>query len=542
MKKPLLVMSYIVVLCICVIGGLCRPAWAQPATFTLTVDKTGTGTITSAPAGINCGTDCVQDYNAGTKVNLTAKAGKDFKFISWSGACSGTKCSVTMSDDLTVTALFTSVSDISVSPLSKDFGNVKPGTTKTGQFKVTNQGSLPLNVTGVSISGADAAEFTLKADTCSTKQVRPSASCSITVAFNPPVTTSGLAKTATMTITSTDPDTPSLDVPLTGRSVPKITVTPAFKNFGVVAPGRSKSAVFKVFNKGTLAMDVGTVTFDGLDAGEFDKGTDTCSGRSDLQPNQFCTVSITFTPASTGLKTAQINIPSDDHETGTLTVALAGGATGQVPMRAWERLSAFGSNFGVSSEIVVDGKGKPAIAYVDNANPYQLHAKSYSGGSWNILGTSISTGASSYPSLAVNEAGTLYVGYQEGASGAKASVKSYSGTDWALEGTDGFSSTIVHGTAVFLKGDTPYLAFLENVSDNNDRLTVMWNKDKGGWTNFGDPRFSDRIINGVFAFTLLPDGKPCVAAYEADATYRYLYVYRYDDPTGEGGPMAQDRR
>ena len=40
--------------------------------YTLTVTKagTGSGTVTSNPAGINCGADCSQAYNPGTSVIL----------------------------------------------------------------------------------------------------------------------------------------------------------------------------------------------------------------------------------------------------------------------------------------------------------------------------------------------------------------------------------------------------------------------------------------------------------------------------------------
>ena len=539
MKKPLYMMYYIVLLIICLIGGLYGVASAQPALHRLTVEKSGagSGTVTSSPAGIKCGGQCFYDFGEGKNVNLTAKADVGSKFISWSGACNGTKgCSIAVSTDITATALFTSESNISISPVSKDFGNVTPGKTKSGQFKVANRGSQPLTIIGtIAVNGPDAAEFALKTDSCSNKTIKPSASCSVTVLFAPGINTAGL-KTATMTIPSDDPDTPTLDVALTGRSSAKISVSPAFKNFGVVVPGKSKSTVFKVFNKGTVEMDVANIIFDGLNTDEFTTTADTCSMQH-VAPSKYCTVTIAFTPSSTGLKTAQINIPSDDPDTKNLPVALTGGATGQVPTRAWERLSAFGSNFSVSSEIVVDGAGNPAIAYVDNADPYRLYAKSYSGGSWNILQGPISAADASYPSIAVGDNGTLHVGYQDGGVGHKATVKSYNGGGWSLVGTAGFSNDFARGTSLFLKAGTPYLAFLDYDSGGaqEDRITVKW--DNGaGWSDFGNARFSDPVINGVFAFSVLPDGKPCAAAYEADATSRYLYVYRHDDPSGTGSP------
>jgi hypothetical protein len=78
-------------------------------TYTLSVNKagTGSGTVTSAPAGINCGTDCSETYNYNTSVTLTATASTGSTFTEWSGAgCTGT-CTVTMDAAKSVTATFT---------------------------------------------------------------------------------------------------------------------------------------------------------------------------------------------------------------------------------------------------------------------------------------------------------------------------------------------------------------------------------------------------------------------------------------------------
>ena len=76
---------------------------------TLRVNKagTGSGTVTSAPGGIDCGADCSQDYGSGTSVTLTAAAAAGSVFAGWSGACSGTGiCQITMDGTETVTATF----------------------------------------------------------------------------------------------------------------------------------------------------------------------------------------------------------------------------------------------------------------------------------------------------------------------------------------------------------------------------------------------------------------------------------------------------
>ena len=79
------------------------------ARFTLSVNREGSGTVTSNPAGINCGNTCSAAYNSGTPVTLTATPDFLFAFAGWSGGgCSGTgACTVTMTANTTVTARFT---------------------------------------------------------------------------------------------------------------------------------------------------------------------------------------------------------------------------------------------------------------------------------------------------------------------------------------------------------------------------------------------------------------------------------------------------
>ena len=77
---------------------------------TLTVNKSGTGngTVTSSPAGINCGSDCSQSFAQGTVVTLTANPNGTSTFAGWSGAgCAGTgTCIVVMNSNQTVNAQF----------------------------------------------------------------------------------------------------------------------------------------------------------------------------------------------------------------------------------------------------------------------------------------------------------------------------------------------------------------------------------------------------------------------------------------------------
>ncbi len=75
--------------------------------YKLTVKRSGSGTVTSSPAGISCGGDCTESYVSGTAVTLTATPASGYRFTGWSGACSGTEtCSLTITKALTATATF----------------------------------------------------------------------------------------------------------------------------------------------------------------------------------------------------------------------------------------------------------------------------------------------------------------------------------------------------------------------------------------------------------------------------------------------------
>ncbi len=81
----------------------------NPNNYTLTVTKagTGSGTVTSSPSGINCGSTCGAGYAIGTSVTLTGTAASGSTFGGWSGACSGTgACTVPMTAARSVTATF----------------------------------------------------------------------------------------------------------------------------------------------------------------------------------------------------------------------------------------------------------------------------------------------------------------------------------------------------------------------------------------------------------------------------------------------------
>jgi hypothetical protein len=93
-------------------GGPTRPP-PPPSTYLLTVKNVnqgynGNGTVTSDPAGINCGATCTSSFAAGSSVALTAIPNSGSVFSGWTGCDSsmGTTCTVTMSGARNVQADF----------------------------------------------------------------------------------------------------------------------------------------------------------------------------------------------------------------------------------------------------------------------------------------------------------------------------------------------------------------------------------------------------------------------------------------------------
>ena len=111
------------------------PSGVSPSSmFNLAASKTGTGTglVSSSPAGIDCGTTCSYSYLAGTVVTIATTPSSGSTFSGWSGGgCSGTApCTLTGNGSVTVVATF----DTSSTPTPT------PGTSPTYTLDVITKG------------------------------------------------------------------------------------------------------------------------------------------------------------------------------------------------------------------------------------------------------------------------------------------------------------------------------------------------------------------------------------------------------------------
>jgi YD repeat-containing protein len=263
--------------------------------YTLTVSKSGTGsgTVTSNPAGINCGNDCNKAYNPGTSVTLTARAASGSTFAGWSGACSGTgDCVVTMDSNKSVTAAFNLQTQYSLTVV------------KTG----TGDGTVTSTPAGISCGS-----------TCS-ETFQNATKVKLTAKANPDSIFTGWSgggysgtKPCQVTVDSAITVTASFD-----KKVPHISVSLNPLQFGSVKVGKSGKKTLKIINNGTGDL---SVSIGGLAGTEFSVAGST---NITVKPKKSYNLGITFKPASTGDKAATLALNSNDLDTPTISISLTG--------------------------------------------------------------------------------------------------------------------------------------------------------------------------------------------------------------------------
>ena len=110
--------------------------------------------------------------------------------------------------------------NVSVDPVSKDFGAVLEGNTSGAQvFTVSNTGTAPLAVGTITVDGANPGDFAKQNDTCSGQSIPIGEECTVEATFTP---TTGGPRAAALTIPTNDPDAATVSVPLTGQGIAKV--------------------------------------------------------------------------------------------------------------------------------------------------------------------------------------------------------------------------------------------------------------------------------------------------------------------------------
>jgi hypothetical protein len=253
-----------------------------PANFTVNVTKngTGTGTVTSAPAGINCGSACSATFTS--SVTLTAAPASGSQFVGWSGACTGTALTCTVSGAATVNAQFAR----EIGSLSYTVNGLPTGSSAT--LSITRPDGSTSSATVLTGTGQNLSDVVTGAYTVSAPNVTVSG---VTYAPAQAVQTVNVTFGATATVnvvySALAPTTYALTVSKTGAGSGTVTSAPAGVNCGATCTAN--------FNSGSsvtlTATPASGAVFSGW--GGACSGTGTCTVTMDSAK----TVTANFTPA-----------------------------------------------------------------------------------------------------------------------------------------------------------------------------------------------------------------------------------------------------
>ena len=223
------------------------------------------------------------------------------------------------------------------------FGSVIVGTNTSLTYTITNTGGANLTGLAITVSGANAGMFNVTTNPVA--PVIPGGSTTFTVRFTP---ASLGRQNATLQIASNDTNNNPFNIAITGMGAAvsaaarivvqqpvgiNLTNGVSTNNFGSVTVGTNTSLTFTVTNTGAANLTGLAITVSGANSSMF---TVTTNPAAPVIPGGSTTFTVRFTPASTGVQTAALQIASNDPTNNPFdftligTGATAGAATGIV--------------------------------------------------------------------------------------------------------------------------------------------------------------------------------------------------------------------
>ena len=186
---------------------------------------------------------------------------------------------------------------VTLAPNGLYYGAIKVGTSSAPQsVTLTNQQSVPLNISGVTVSGS----YTETDNCVSSSPIPAGGTCLISITFEP--ATSG---TLTGQVSVTDDAPGSVQVVnMTGiGSAPAVTLAPTSLKFTALTGTTSAAKGVKLTNSGAGPLVISSIVASG-DYAE----TDNCVSSSPLQGGASCNINVTFSPTVTGTVSGAITI------------------------------------------------------------------------------------------------------------------------------------------------------------------------------------------------------------------------------------------
>jgi hypothetical protein len=198
---------------------------------------------------------------------------------------------------------------LTIAPETVSFPTTVVGQTSPAQtVTISNPGTAPLEVKGVSATGSTANQFH---PTSSCGTLAPGASCQVQITFAPTAVGAKLDHLQVLT----DYFATNSTTTLRGMAVsPEASLTPSEVDVAPlnVGSGPGATTTFTFESTGTETIEVESVALGGDGAEQFElvAAADKCSGAT-LEADDACTVGVAFDPARTGALTAKLEI--DDN-------------------------------------------------------------------------------------------------------------------------------------------------------------------------------------------------------------------------------------
>lgn len=236
----------------------------------------------------------------------------------------------------TVSLAGTGLSQISLSAASLNFGPENlGGTTAPQTITLTNSSDTAVTFAGISLSGANPADFAFTSN-CATS-IAAGAKCSVSVTFSPGATG---ARSASLSFNDNAIGAPQ-SVSLTGSGTVSVSLSPTSLTFGPQTAGtQSAPQTISISNASTVALSLSSVWLSGPNGADF-LMTDTCG--STLAAGATCSISISFLPTGLGTRVASLTL-TDTGTGAPQTIPLVGTGVGFVRVAGYLRQISVGAD------------------------------------------------------------------------------------------------------------------------------------------------------------------------------------------------------
>jgi hypothetical protein len=209
-----------------------------------------------------------------------------------------------------------------VTPGTYDFGSILVGTpTATQTFTVTNGGGVASGVPAVAITGANAADFVVSANQC-TSALAGGAKCTFAVAFTP---ASPAAESATVTVSGAATASGTAALTGTGLAPAAIGLSPTSEAFGSWPQTQSSPATtFTLTNSGGVATGALAVSLGGTNKTQFAIDSDSCTGAMLAATTGTCAIAVHFAPTAGTVGSVQATLDVTGSPGGSTAATLTG--------------------------------------------------------------------------------------------------------------------------------------------------------------------------------------------------------------------------